>query len=102
MPDYSKQWAEYRRLRRSMWLALPTALLVGVVGALVAYYAHLEQTLLPVTALVSISAGAYWVLRFERFRCPRCSNYFRRTSAKNPNNGLKNCRSCGLGLYESP
>jgi hypothetical protein len=60
-----------------------------------------REGLWPLATVPTICSEAYWVLRFERFRCPRCSNYFRRSSVRDPKNGLNSCRSGGLRLYDS-
>ena len=98
---FKSSWLEYRRLRRTMFLAwiapFPViALLTLVIG-------RLFGTVTPCFGLVAIWLGLFvWSAgRFAQFSCPRCGAYF----AGGPGWGVKtgvfarHCQQCGLGKY---
>jgi hypothetical protein len=103
MSAYSSQWSLYRRLRYYMLAAAAAGLAFVAISLLSdAFRFHFNEYIGVAGALLSVGAMYYWLLNWDRFRCPRCANYFHRRPlfSRRQRGWSQHCVHCDLKLYD--
>ena len=79
MTDYSKQWAEYRRLRNLELGVVLSMTLLATSSPLISRWIQIWPGLIWVLLLLGaavLSAGIIVFIRVNDWRCPRCGRSF--------------------------
>jgi hypothetical protein len=102
MNEYAKDWEEYRRLRRNIFLIW--LLYIPAVGAFGLIVDYLFKTFAP-AFILALAWGLWFIIAnfsFAQFSCPRCGQYF----AGGPGKWrvplwifTRKCRYCGLKKF---
>jgi hypothetical protein len=100
MAGYEQNWKEYKRLRNVFLFIflsyLPVFFLVAVISS------KLFHTTTPaaVVAAVWFALFAFYGIRLQRWRCPRCGKSFSATWWYNKSVLARRCVHCGLPKYK--
>jgi len=101
MAGYEQKWSEYRRLRNTFFLvflgAVPVFLVVSFVSE------KLIHTTFPASlvAVLWLALFAFYGIRLQLWRCPRCGKWFAATWWYNKSFFARRCVHCGLPKFQT-
>ncbi len=100
-PNYQRDWENYRFDYRNFRLffvgSFIAFLLPFVIGLVDKHFSNLFYLSIP--AVIFFAASAYYILRLQCWKCPKCKNAFHRNDFYTWSYSSK-CLNCGLRKYE--